>query len=92
MKAARIMAVAVLIVVSSLALHVAQAQSVVLVQPPGIKRTDLLRNDLSVPGREVIQVLVEFAQGWRFPSTRIRAKHARLCHRRLTGVCARWRW
>ena len=28
-----------------------------------IKRTDLLRNDLSVPGREVIQVLVEFAPG-----------------------------
>jgi quercetin dioxygenase-like cupin family protein len=28
-----------------------------------IKRTDLLRNDLSVPGREVIQVLVEFGPG-----------------------------
>ena len=43
------------------------AQSAVLVQPPGIKRTDLQRNDLSIPGREVIQVLVEFAPGVAFP-------------------------
>ena len=28
-----------------------------------IKRTNLLRNDLSAPGREVIQVLVEFGPG-----------------------------
>jgi quercetin dioxygenase-like cupin family protein len=28
---------------------------------PGITRTDLLRDDLSAPGREVIQVLVGFA-------------------------------
>jgi quercetin dioxygenase-like cupin family protein len=28
-----------------------------------IKRTNLLRNDLSAPGREVIQVLVEFEPG-----------------------------
>ncbi|MCS3763110.1 cupin domain-containing protein [Bradyrhizobium centrosematis] len=28
-----------------------------------IKRTNLLRNDLSVPGREAIQVLVEFEPG-----------------------------
>jgi len=32
-------------------------------QVPGITRTDLLRADLSVPGREVIQVLVEFGPG-----------------------------
>ena len=37
--------------------HVAPAQA------PGIKRLDLHRNDLSVLGREVIQVLVEFAPG-----------------------------
>ena len=30
---------------------------------PGITRTDLLRQDLSAPGREVIQVLVEIAPG-----------------------------
>ena len=48
---------ALLIAASSLALHIAQAQL------PGIKRTDLQRHDFSVPGREVIQVLVEFAPG-----------------------------
>jgi quercetin dioxygenase-like cupin family protein len=35
-------------------------------QPP-ITRTDLQRQDLSVPGREVIQVLVGFAPGADFP-------------------------
>jgi quercetin dioxygenase-like cupin family protein len=36
---------------------------VALAQQPGITRTDLQRHDLSVPGREMIQVLVEFAPG-----------------------------
>lgn len=57
MKTTRVMAGALLIVVSSLALHVAQAQF------PGIKRTGLMQNDLSVPGREVVQVRVEFPPG-----------------------------
>src|SRR5262245_60478226 len=61
MKTTRIMAIAVLLVGSGLALHVARAQQA------GIKRTDLQRHDLSVPGREVIQVLVEFAPGVLFP-------------------------
>jgi quercetin dioxygenase-like cupin family protein len=60
MKTARIIAVAVLIVGSGLALHVALSQ-------PGIKRTDLQRHDLSVPGREVVQVRVELAPGVAFP-------------------------
>ncbi len=60
MKTARI-AAAVLIAGSTLALHVAQAQQ------PGIKRTDLQRHDLSAPGREVIQVRVDFAPGSAFP-------------------------
>jgi quercetin dioxygenase-like cupin family protein len=51
------MAAAVLIAVSGLALHVAQAQF------PGIKRTDLMRHDLSAPGREVVQVRVDFPPG-----------------------------
>ena len=55
------MAVAALIVGSGLALHVARAQQA------GIKRTDLQRHDLSIPGREVIQVRVEFAPGVLFP-------------------------
>ena len=58
MKTARIIAVAVLIVASGLALHAAQ--------PPGIKRTDLQRHDLSVPGREVVQVRVDFDPGAAF--------------------------
>jgi quercetin dioxygenase-like cupin family protein len=57
MKTTRIMAVAALIVASALAPHGTLAQA------PGITRTDLQRHDLSVPGREVIQVLVEFAPG-----------------------------
>ena len=61
MKTARIMAVVVLIVGSVLALHVA------LSQQQGIKRTDLQRHDLSVPGREVIQVRVELDPGVAFP-------------------------
>jgi quercetin dioxygenase-like cupin family protein len=57
MKTARIMAVALLIVGSGLALHVALARQ------SGIKRTDLQQHDLSVPGREVVQVRVDFAPG-----------------------------
>jgi quercetin dioxygenase-like cupin family protein len=56
------MAVAVLIVGSGLVLHVAQSQ-----QPPGVKRTDLQRHDLSVSGREVVQVRVDLAPGVAFP-------------------------
>ena len=37
-------------------------------QGPGLTRIDLLRNDLSVPGREVVQVLVEFAPGASAPN------------------------
>jgi quercetin dioxygenase-like cupin family protein len=65
-KTTRLLAAA-LIAASALAPCVVLAQSAVLVQPPGIKRTDLQRNDLSIPGREVIQVLVEFAPGVAFP-------------------------
>lgn len=35
-------------------------------QQPGIKRSDLQRHDLSVPGREVVQVRVDFAPGAAF--------------------------
>jgi quercetin dioxygenase-like cupin family protein len=34
-----------------------------LAQTPGLKRTDLQQHDLSVPGREVVQVRVDFAPG-----------------------------
>lgn len=62
MKAMRIVAVAMLIVVAAVALHGGQAQA------PGATRTELQRHDLSVPGREVIQVRVELAPGVAFPS------------------------
>jgi quercetin dioxygenase-like cupin family protein len=61
MKAMRIAAVAVLIVAAAVALQVVQAQQ------PGAKRTELQRHDLSVPGREVIQVRVDLAPGAAFP-------------------------
>jgi quercetin dioxygenase-like cupin family protein len=57
MKTTRIMAVVALIVGSGLALHAARSQQV------GIKRTDLQRHDLSIPGREVVQVRIDFAPG-----------------------------
>jgi quercetin dioxygenase-like cupin family protein len=60
MRATRILAAAALIAAVAWTPLVALAQ-------PGIKRTDLQRHDLSVPGREVIQVLVEFAPGVAFP-------------------------
>jgi quercetin dioxygenase-like cupin family protein len=61
MRTSRIVAVAVLVVGGGMALNVAQSQQ------PGVTRTDLLRNDLSVSGREVIQVRVDFAPGVAFP-------------------------
>jgi len=61
MKTTRIMALVALIVAGGLALHMALAQA------PGVKRTDLQRHDLSVPGREVVQVRVELAPGVSFP-------------------------
>jgi quercetin dioxygenase-like cupin family protein len=57
MTTTRLIALAVLIVGSGFALHVALAQQ------PGIKRTDLQRHDLSVTGREVVQVRVDIAPG-----------------------------
>ena len=57
MKTTRIIAIAALIATTGLALHVAQAQLV------GARRIDLQRHDLNVPGREVIQVIVELDPG-----------------------------
>ena len=56
------MAAAALILGSGLMLHAASAQ-----QQPGTKRTDLQRHDLSVPGREVVQVRVDFDPGYAAP-------------------------
>ncbi len=61
MKTTQIMALAVLIVGSGLALHVARAQQ------PGVTRNDLQRHDLSIPGREAIQTIVAIAPGVTAP-------------------------
>jgi quercetin dioxygenase-like cupin family protein len=45
----------------------ARAQSSASTQLPGITRTDLLKKDLSVPGREVVQALVHIPQGGTAP-------------------------
>jgi quercetin dioxygenase-like cupin family protein len=61
MKTFRILAAtAALLIATGSTLPVAQAHEVSL---GDIKRTNLLRNDLSAAGREVIQVLVEFGPG-----------------------------
>ena len=60
MKTARAIATAALISVSVLAAAAVQAQ------PSGIKRTDLQRHDLSVPGREAVQVRVDLEPGVAF--------------------------
>ena len=59
MNATRI-AMVVLIVASGFALHAARAQQ------SEFKRTELVRNDMSVAGREVVQVRVDFAPGAAF--------------------------
>jgi quercetin dioxygenase-like cupin family protein len=61
MRTNRIIAAAVLTALSTLALRAAQDQQT------GSKRTDLQRHDLSVPGREVIQVRVDFDPGYVSP-------------------------
>jgi quercetin dioxygenase-like cupin family protein len=51
------MTIGAVLVASAVVLQVARAQ------PTGIRRNDLQRHDLSVPGREVIQTIVELDPG-----------------------------
>ena len=62
MKTTRMMAVALAIAGCGVALDVMTQTA----QPEGITRADVLRHDLGVPGREVIQVRVDFAPGAAF--------------------------
>ncbi|MFL5622753.1 MAG: cupin domain-containing protein [Gemmatimonadaceae bacterium] len=57
----RIIGAAMLIVASGFVVDAAQAQQ------PGSKRTNLQRYDLSIPGREVVQVRVDFDPGYVAP-------------------------
>jgi len=57
MRATRFRLGAAVIVAGGLVLHMARAQQL------GISRIELQRHDLSVPGREVVQTIVELAPG-----------------------------
>jgi quercetin dioxygenase-like cupin family protein len=61
MKTPRIIALAAVAFAAGLALHTALAQQV------GARRIDLQRHDLVVPGREVIQTIVELEPGTTAP-------------------------
>jgi len=61
MRSIGVVAATALVIASGVALHMAQAQQA------GTKRTDLQRHDLSAPGREVIQVRVDFDPGYVAP-------------------------
>lgn len=61
MKTTRIIVVAALIAGSGVALRAEPGQK------PATRRIDLQRGDLSVPGREVFQSIVEIAPGKSFP-------------------------
>ena len=60
MKTIRMLAASALLLGGTLSLLPAQAQ------PTGIGRTDVMRSDLSTPGREAIQVRVDFTPGAAF--------------------------
>ena len=64
MTTTRTIVAAMLAIVIGLGFPAANAQNAVLA---GVKRTDLMKEDLSAAGREVVQVLVEFAPGVAFP-------------------------
>ena len=59
-RAVAIIVAATVVVGSAVAASVAQAP------PPGIRRIELQRHDLGVPGREVVQVRVELDAGVEF--------------------------
>lgn len=60
MKAMLVTGAMALLVAGGLALHAAPAQQA------GVRRTELQRHDLGVPGREVVQVRVELDPGVAF--------------------------
>ena len=61
LNAIRVVAIAMFLVAGGVALHIVDAQA-------GAKRTELQRHELSIPGREVIQVRVDLEPGVVFPS------------------------
>jgi quercetin dioxygenase-like cupin family protein len=63
MHTTRAIAIAVLIAGSDFTMHAARAEQPAMA---GIKRTDLQRHDLSIPGREAVQVRVDIEPGVAF--------------------------
>jgi quercetin dioxygenase-like cupin family protein len=61
MKTIRVTVAALLIAGGAATLHVAQGQQ------PGTRRKELGRHDMSIPGREEVQVRVDFDPGVAFP-------------------------
>ena len=61
MRVTHIVGAAILIATGAMTPNAAEAQQT------GSKRTDLQRHDLSVPGREVVQVRVDFDPGYAAP-------------------------
>ncbi len=62
MRMTLILAAAMLMIAGGFTLHITRAQ-----KQADIKRTDLQRHDLSIPGREVVQVRVDIPSGTAFP-------------------------
>ncbi len=60
-RTAQAVAVAAVLAAAAFVPHASQAQL------SSVKRTDLQRHDLSVPGREAVQVRVDIAPGVAFP-------------------------
>jgi quercetin dioxygenase-like cupin family protein len=60
-----VLGMATLVVMTGLALHASWAQQASFA---GVKRTDLQRHDLSVPGREVVQARIDIAPGVTAPN------------------------
>src|SRR5947208_10161259 len=56
-----------MMMVAMLIAGIASAPDVAQAQQPGTKRTDLQQHDLSAPGREVVQVRVDFDPGYVSP-------------------------
>jgi quercetin dioxygenase-like cupin family protein len=64
MKPLKLISMAILIAGGISMSHDAQAQQ------PGTRRVELQRHDLSIPGREVVQLRVDFDPGASFPRHR----------------------
>jgi quercetin dioxygenase-like cupin family protein len=64
MKTVTTLASSLLIAAAALGMHAAQAQSAM----PGLGRVDLIKQDISIPAHEVVQVRVDFGRGVAAPA------------------------